>query len=383
MATATARPVSAIGRIEGAFNRCIMRIAQALKDPSAYGDSTKPFIQECALQFHDALDDCEVQILDAKWCLEHQLAQNKARREAKAREEGLAAQKRKLDQMQDKAGAETGEHDVKRVRLEAAREKTALKTALKTAEKTIEQPETNEEPTTVPQSPKSDHEDVPPKLADAPSKPEPEQVDAPSNPPVEPAKQGSKPIPQAQLSTQPRPVATASDQPAPATTEVQSTPQVTPGLTNEDFNFVSMFQEPSQDVANLDGTNNDDLNFNLDLGDDFARAVNDRGGGNAVDASQGGALNGLLPELENYVQETEGVAGGGASNPGAPNSNSNQDMNFDLPPLDGPNEFDALFNEQAFDGMGTVSGGLDMDPDGTFSHEALNMETLDLDSMFN
>ncbi|RMZ85603.1 hypothetical protein DV737_g690, partial [Chaetothyriales sp. CBS 132003] len=388
MAAATARPVSSVGRIEGAFNRCIMRLAQALKDPSTYGDSTKPFIQECALQFHDALDDCEVQILNAKWYLEHQLAQNKARRETRAREAGLAAQKRKLDQMQGRSEAEAREDDVKRVKLEAPRENRA-------EEKVAEpQPETNEVPTTAPRPDKSEREDVPPKPADEPSHPEPEQPGTPSKSPVEAAKQASKPTAQGAARSSPQALSAApaaADQPAPAATGAQTTPQVTPALTSDEFSFVSMFQDPSQDVANLDVTNNDDLNLNLDLGDDFVSTVNDGGGRNAEDAGQGAALDGLLPGLENYVNQDEagGDAGGGldggVDNPGALNSNANadQDMSFDLPPLDGPNEFDALFSEHGFDGMATASGALDMDPDGSLSHEALNMENLDLDSMFN
>ncbi|RMZ77625.1 hypothetical protein DV738_g4308, partial [Chaetothyriales sp. CBS 135597] len=334
MAT-TARPSSAIGRIEGAFNRCIMRIAQAVQDPSTYGDSTKPFIQECALQFHDALDDCEVQILDAKWYLEHQLAQNKARRETRAREEeALATQKRKLDQLQD---TDPREDDAKRARLDAPRDK---KMAPKATELLAPQhtlgpaSEADEKLTIVPQPLKAD----PDNIVHAPID-EFEPAELSSNRAVEPTKQTSKPTstPQKQSSPQqPQVATTTADRPAVPTTDATSTPQVTPALTNDEFSFVSMFQEPSQDAGNSDGPHNHDLSLDADLGDDLARAVNGSG-----------------------------------------------DMSFDLPPLNGPNEFDALFNEDGFDHMGTVGGGLDMDPDGAFSNEALNMENLDLDSMFN
>ncbi|RMD45037.1 hypothetical protein DV735_g204, partial [Chaetothyriales sp. CBS 134920] len=357
---ATARPSSAIARIEGAFNRCVMRIAQAVQDPSTYGDSTKPFIQECALQFHDALDDCEVQILDAKWYLEHQLAQNKARREARAREEGLAAQKRKLDQVQEEGLAaqkrkldqaqEKGEPDrregeAKRARLDAPpREKMAPKTT---------EQDDDEELTIVAQPFKADRESA----IHTPSHgPEAAAEQSPKRAAVEPLKQTSKPtpIPQKQASPQtpPQVATTAADRSAVPTSDGQPTPQVTPALTNDEFSFVSMFQEPAQDAANLDDPNNPDLNLDADLGDEFARAANGAGGGNNTgDSSQGDALSGLLPALDNF----------------------DQDMNFDLPPLHGPNEFDALFNEDGFD----------MDPDGAFSNEALNMENLDLDSMFS
>ena len=76
------KPYDPVTSIEGMFNGCITRIAQAIKNPVDFGPSTKGVLLECSKRFQDALDDCEVQILEAKFYLEHQLALNKARRES-------------------------------------------------------------------------------------------------------------------------------------------------------------------------------------------------------------------------------------------------------------------------------------------------------------
>ena len=69
-----------------------------------------------------------------------------------------------------------------------------------------------------------------------------------------------------------------------------STTQVTPAPTNDDFNFESMFGEPSADH----GVPDNEINFDLNLADDFAANLEA-----SNDANQNPSdLNSLLPGLE-------------------------------------------------------------------------------------
>src|ERR1700712_4460780 len=96
---ATSRPpYDPVKTVEAMFMGSVARIAYVMKDPVNYAPATRAVLAETAKKFQDALDDCEIQILDAKWYLEHQLALNKARREAKAREDTAASTKRKRDE---------------------------------------------------------------------------------------------------------------------------------------------------------------------------------------------------------------------------------------------------------------------------------------------
>ena len=335
---AAAKPYDPVARCQGMFNGCVMRLAQAIKDPINYGDSTRLVIQECAKQYQDALDDCEIQILDAKWYLEHQLALNKARREAKAREESAAVAKRKHDQIQEAGEKEDRADEAKRVKLDTPKPEAAKKSP---------EPQKQEKPTPEPTKPQPA---APASKPEEPKKPEQKQPEKPVKKPPEPAKAPEKPPDQ--------PTEEPSSQ---AMTDLfQSTPQVTPAPTNDDFNFVSMFGDPSQDVGVGDddenNNDNDDMNFDLDLGDGFASNL----GGDDNNQNQGEDLDSLLPGLDSYANQTENDN----------NANSNHAMNFDLPPLDGPNEFDAFLDANNFEG------------DMNLTEEAMNMENMDFDSMF-
>lgn len=362
-----AKPYDPINSIEGMFNGCITRIAQAIKDPVNFGPSTKGVLLECSKRFQDALDDCEIQILDAKFYLEHQLAQNKVRREAKAKEETVASAKRKHDEIKDK-DTEGQADNAKRVKVEDSK------------------PAEPEQPLEPPQAPESEERAAPtdqkpsppnPKITPTPTPtpiPKPKEKEA-SIPPDIPSKD-DKAKPKDKDKDKEKP---ADDAPGPLTTPLdefpKGTPNATPAPTNDDFNFESMFGEPSGDV-----TNSADLTFDLDLD-----ALDPSGMGN-LDTSndptqdQEGDLTSLLPGLESYANQASddpsGLAVGMADQSGG-------GMNFGLPNLE-PNEFDAFLDANDFGSGGGGGAG-----DGSFKmDDAMNMnpesmENVDFDSMFN
>jgi hypothetical protein len=336
MATRTYDPITSI---EGMFNGSITRIAQAIRSPAEYGLSTKGVLLECSKRFQDALDDCEIQILDAKFYLENLLAQNKARREAKAREETAATAKRKHDEIKD---VEETEDSAKRVKLDQPK------------------PAESEQPVEPPKAPEPPKNDAPaePKPQPTPAA-KPKEPEAPNPPEVSTDKANNKD----KDNEKDKP----PDEP-PLTTPLdefpKATPNATPAPTNDDFNFESMFGEPSADLA---PTNDDPLQFELDL--------DSMGGGLGNDSNpQDTDLNSLLPGLESYANQatddpvggvgvggTDGTAGGG--------------MNFGLPNLE-PNEFDAFLDANDF---GTGGEGNFMTDDAMNT----NAENIDFDSIFN
>lgn len=326
------KPYDPVTSIEGMFNGCITRIAQAIKDPVHFGPSTKAVLLECSKRFQDALDDCEVQILEAKFYLEHQLAQNKARREAKAREEGAATAKRKHDQVQD---PEEKAENAKRVKLEEQKPPEPVK------------PDTQPEPIKAPDSRKSEPQpETQPKLP-SPKPAEPTKPEPPKAPDKQPAKLPEKPPEEAVSQT---PVMTDFPQP---------TPNATPAPTNDEFNFESMFGDPSADAGARDG----EMAFDLDLGDDFGNALEGTNDANPQDQD----LNSLLPGLESYANQ-------------APDDGGDQAMkiNSDLPALPdiGPNDFDAFLDANDFNTDGSMN--LNEDP----MNNLENMDGIDFDSMF-
>ena len=326
------KPYDPITSIEGMFNGCITRIAQAIKDPVHFGTSTKGVLLECSKRYQDALDDCEVQILEAKFYLEHQLALNKARREAKAREDGAANAKRKHDQIQD---PEEKAENVKRVKVEEQKLSEPEEPAPKTEAIKAPQPKKSEsQPEQPPKQPT-------PQPAEQP-KPEPSKA-----PDILPAKSPEKP-PEEPVSQ--KPVITDFPQP---------TPNATPAPTNDEFNFESMFGDPSADAGAGEG----DMAFDLNLGDDFGNALDGTNEANPQDQD----LNSLLPGLDEYANQ-------------APDDGGDQAMkiNSDLPALPdiGPNDFDAFLDANDFNQDGSMN--LNDDPMSNLE----NMDGIDFDSMF-
>lgn len=380
-------PYDPVKTVEGMFNGSVTRIAYALKDPANYAQSTKAVLAETAKKFQDALDDCEIQILEAKWYLEHQLALNKARREAKAREESAAAHaKRKHDEIKDEQEKTLDvEKENAPKRVKTAEPEEAIPTQQPSQPPESSQPPPNP-PATAPNginkaaSPKAQEK---PTVAVSPDARKAQPAAAP------PSKPQEKP-PQNQQSKLQDKHPQNLQIPESATTQVTAeefpkiTPQDTPAGGNDDFNFVSMFGEPSGD--NTDAAGND-MTFDLNLGSGFD-ADTAAHNMNVQDSS----LNSLLPGLESYANQAgddNNFNMGGNTNTGtsgsgldigagmANDNNTQQQINvndFSLPAL-GPNEFDDLLNSNDMNFDDTIN----LNDDGLMNMESMDM---DFDSMF-
>ncbi|EXJ84276.1 hypothetical protein A1O3_04943 [Capronia epimyces CBS 606.96] len=366
-------PYDPVKTVEGMFNGSVTRIAYAMKDPLNYAQSTKAVLAETAKKFQDALDDCEIQILEAKWYLEHQLALNKARREAKAREDSAAHAKRKHEEIKDE----------QEKTVESERENAPKRVKTAEPEESV-QTQRPPQPPLQPQPPvalanatnSTNTSKAVPKTGEKPRVSVTTDVKTSQPTPAPPSK------PQAKLA---RPTQIPESTVAPITAEEhpKMTPQDMSAGGNEDFNFVSMFGEASGD--NLDGAGNG-MNFDLNLGNGFdaeAAAHNL----NVHDSS----LNSLLPGLESYANQAGDdnsfnmggnvdMSTGGGADMGAgmtTDNNVQQQINindFSLPSL-GPNEFDDLLNSNDMN----FDGSLDLNDDGMMNMENMDM---DFDSMF-
>ncbi|KAG9778839.1 hypothetical protein ABEF93_002614 [Exophiala dermatitidis] len=405
MAAAKPPQYDPVKTVEGMFNGSVTRIAYAIKDPANYAQSTKAVLAETAKKFQDALDDCEIQILEAKWYLEHQLAVNKARREEKARQESAAAHaKRKREET-------TEDEQSKPVEKKEGGDNANAQKRVKTAEAEPQASTQTQQPSKSPLQPQPA---VPPgEPAEQPAAQEAEKKPAHLQQKEKPSKPNNKQPPESTTATTTSQASTGTGPPSKpphnrpqsiqippnnlahttTTTTADELPKDTPqdntsAIGNDDFNFVSMFGEPSGG-DNMDGSGNE-LNFDLN-GLDGANNMNM----NIQDAS----LNSLLPGLESYANQAgddssfnmagsgTGTAdvnqgsGAGTDSGGATTANNNnaqqQQINisdFSLPAL-GPNEFDDLLNSNDMN----FDEAINLNDDGTMNMESMD---LDFDSMF-
>ncbi|KIW21167.1 hypothetical protein PV08_01747 [Exophiala spinifera] len=373
--------------VEGMFNGSVTRIAYAMKDPVNYAQSTRAVLVETAKKFQDALDDCEVQILDAKWYLENKLAQNRARREAKAKEDSAATAKRKRDEVEGaQEKTQEAEQETASKRVKTAEPDTSVQTQPQPPpppKPKDSPPKPSKAPAKPQTSPKIAKKTAPAKPAEkqvAPTKPDNKKSQSPSIPAVKaPAKMPEKPF-----ENPPPPVSEPKPTPLNFDDFAKATPQDMSAGGNEDFNFTSMFGEPSTDM--MTGSGND-MNFDMNnLGDGFDASV-----------SQDTSLNSLLPGLESYANQagddtfnmpptdnnvsSSGNAPADASQPAPLNPND-----FSLPAL-GPNEFDELLNSSDMNFDDAVNfdstGMMNMDNmDSMDNMESMENMDLDFDSMF-
>lgn len=325
---ATGKLYDPVVSIEGMYHGSVTRIAYALKDPSNFGQSTRGIIQECSKQYQDALDDCEIQILDAKWYLEHQLRLRKQEREAKSREEQAASAKRKHSEVEE---ADDKQQEAKRVKVDEAAKDDSNSNALPSTEKkaSLRTPSPKQPTNTAKPKTPSPQQAKPPKPATPPAKP-PETLE--------------------DLQTSTRPTPTGEADTAPATAD-----------PDDPFNFTSMFGDPTDGEPGMLNPSGD-LDFDLGLSmdnDTFATDANTQDPQQNVDSSD---LNALLPELDSY-------AGQDTNNQQLPdlNAGASAAMDFGLPELGGPNEFDAMFDDANYDGAmmeGDLNLDLNLDLDG-------------------
>jgi hypothetical protein len=397
----TAKPAyDPVKTVEGMFNGSVTRIAYVMKDPLNYAQSTKAVLAETAKKFQDALDDCEVQLLDAKWYLERQLALNKERREAKAREDSAAVSaKRKLDEIKDskdKAQDTSQDPAPKRVKTAEPEEPVQAKqqpTSTTTAPVAVAPNDTPKQPVKPlekPTVPKPAEKSQPQSSAPtAPNRKPSVSTDIKAQTPVAPTKPKAQHKPPEPIKVPPPATIPTSE---PLTTQSltlddypRATPQDTPAGGNEDFNFVSMFGEPSGNEM-MEGTNGD-MGFDMNIGNEFDIDPT------AAAAAQDSSLTSLLPGLESYANQTGddnsfnlgGINMNGTPGPGALDYTANPQQqpqppaagasvdDFGLPTL-GPNEFDEFLNSNDMNFDAVDDGMMNM----------VNMESMDIDfdSMF-
>ncbi|EXJ55960.1 hypothetical protein A1O7_08891 [Cladophialophora yegresii CBS 114405] len=401
-------PYDPVKTVEAMFMGSVARIAYVMKDPVNFAPATKAVLAETAKKFHDALDDCEIQILNAKWYLERQLAANRARREAKARDDSASSAKRKRDEVQDvqdKAQQAEGENAPKRVKTQEPEEPVPPPPQ----QPKLQQPSPVQKPAPQPA--------VAPGKSTAQALQQQRDKPATAKPPDKPKVSATADVKAPQPTAPPAPK--PHEQPKPpepvqppertmtqTTTEEfpKPTPQDTPASGTEAFNFESMFGEPSGEMMDSGGN---DMAFDLDSfgGDGY--------GGDSVNLNlQDTSLNSLLPGLESYANQT-GDDGGfgmpGTTSNGLPPGNDlagdasqndisagqqqqqqHQDQqqqqqqpanmhDFSLPQL-GPNEFDYFLNANDM----SFGDNINLDGDGMMNMDTLdNINVDDFDSMFS
>lgn len=339
--------------LEGMFKGAVIRVAQSLRDPKNYGASTSIVLPEVTKRFHDAIDDIEIQLLEAKWDLEARLAANRTAREleqaASTVETGSAKRKRTEDDVKD---GDQENVSSKRAKVEEVKPEVSEKEALASSN-TAEaggQLQTN--------SLESDRVQQPTvSVADAKSRPM--NTEAKQNIPQSSASQLE---PTASQDTRTElPPSKPPDKPR-ATAEASQTEQGEVATKDneqdiqDDNEFESMFDIPAGDTKH-----------NVDSSITFGNAFDHNIHSNDLDVNSGqndSSLNSLLPGLGDYANQAPDDAGSAqhvGQNPAAPvdprpDSVGSLGNEFDLPDFGGPNEFDDLLND-AFDfGGGTNDG---------------------------
>lgn len=348
--------------IEGMFNGCVTRLGYVLKDPENYRSSTPYILAECSKRFQDALDDCEITILNAKWYLEQKLAENRRKREAeaeaKAKEASAAnaAAKRKHDEISEPSEPQPAETPTKRA---------------KPGDESPPKPSTASQ-----NSPSVKSQSKPTESSQQPVKAQ-SQTQSSTKEDSNPTEQ-EKPAQDEKKQEQ----SVQSDSQFNADDYVKPSPPPTSALTNdnEDF-FESMFGEPTEDANDM--ANADDMN--LDFLNEFVQdsTLNDSTTNNTTQTqtqsqtqtqtqtqtqppnqtqnTQQSSLNSFLPGLEQYANQTDDT------NTALNIDTQNEEPNPFTSEFE-PNIFDSMLNDslEAFGGDGTDFANVNVgNPDDT------------------
>ncbi len=290
--------------------------------------------------------------LDAKWLLEHQLAQNRARRAREAAETEVASNKRKLESGANEESTngqplQTEENPAKRIKFQHSPRDIPLP-----PEQTYE--DSAKDAQTLDPVSKADEDDSHAAEPGASTAEEPGQKASHS----EDNDSGQAPVLKDKKSNkaaeppQDKPVADLPEEPKE---QIEQTDQT---ANDEDMNFESMFGD-----ANAGNDQNNDLNFDLDLNPE------NLGGSNPFDSVTHDANNlELLPGLESYANAS-GDEFGMLNLPSSTTANQTGiralDKNFDLPEIQGDSNFNDLFADGDFGGDASL---LDLDlEDGFFN----------------
>jgi hypothetical protein len=357
-------PYDPVKSVVGMWNGTITRLGYFFKDPEKYGEPTNAVLISTSRRYQDALDDCEIQILEAKWYLEHQLKLNKERREAaQAEKEDSTSAKRKLAEFQEAQKNQEGttvsqEQPAKRQRIAEDKPNDAGQ------EKAKQQP----------QGQKKTQKEIPVgemKEKSIDLKVEPVelstgiQTDTTVMQPVQPKEPTAKPPPapvNTSMPTGSRPSTSYGGRGPPS-----QSGQNTPTTAAEEPNFESMFGEALADENDAGGLSFD--NMDLASTDPMGGTGMEAGSFNDPNAFSLGdtSLNNLLPGLESYAKQS-GEHGDGDGGFDFGNAGS-ADNEFALPDL-GTSNFDDFLNDNTF---GDGGGGDDFLKDG----EMMNLDDLD------
>jgi hypothetical protein len=334
-----------ITTLEGTYNGLIIRMGYAIRDPANFGPSTRVIFQECSKQFQDALDDCQIQIDRAKWYLEDQLRQRKEAR-ARALEQQAVAPKRKHDEIEEPAQTDT---DPKRPKVwEPEPDSPAQEVEPVAKQPADEPPEPSPQPPEQPEIQVNGDKEAPEPTADETAN----SIDDLFDDQPEPVEQ-QQPTAPAPPPPQEKPADNLDD----FLNSNRPSPSADPGtaggtIDGEDFNFTSMFGDPTGDDAGMAGDGDPGFDLNPMGEDDFAANFGgddpNQGLGDMTD------LNALLPGVESYANQDQPATLGDTSNAAA-------SMDFSLPELSGPNEFDAMLDGLDLPADGTLDTSLDWD----------------------
>lgn len=352
---AAQKPYDPVNTVQGMFNGSVVRIAYALKDPKKLSESTKLILAECTKKYQDALDDCEIQILDAKWYLERKLAENKARREAeaKAKEASTATitAKRKYDEVEDATAPQQPETPSKRPKSSEQLPTPSQVSALDFA--ATDEAQKNASISQKPSQPGTQSQ------ISAAQRTNTKETSIPKEPDKPKEEDKKQPLSQSQ-----------SEQQFNTDDFIQASPQATSALTNDDFQFQSMFGEPTDD--NNDAINdNEDIDFDFDIDSAFASntnntsTVNNTSNTNTQLPSQSqqqndpSSLNSLLPGLEQFANQPDDSQNTGITSQPMQNQASNTSFggNFE------PNVWDDLLNDETFGTDGDNNANMNMNFD--------------------
>ncbi|KAF7512130.1 hypothetical protein GJ744_002292 [Endocarpon pusillum] len=350
-------PYDPIVSVEGMYKGSLTRLGYFFKDPKHYGGATLAVLRESAKRYDDALDDCLIQILDAKWLLEHQLAQNHARRAREAAETEMESSKRKLESTPEEGSTynhapDKGDNPAKRTKVQHSPRDTVLPG-----------PEQNGEDSTngVHNSKHAENAEGEASAAAKPdiltAKEDGQKAGPPGN------KESS-----AGAAGQEEKIITATEPPpdkpsAPPPEEMkeqkeQAGEAVQAGRTgnDEEMNLDSMFAD-----VNTGNDQSNDLNFDLDLS--TANLVES----NHFDSSGHEPTNlELLPGLESYANASSddfGMLNLPSTTRANPSSVPGLGTEFDLPEIQGDSNFDDLFADGDFGGDASL---MDLDLENGF-----------------
>ena len=312
--------------IEGMLKGSLKRLGDFFKDPQNFGSMTHDVLKGTGQRYQEALDKCEIQILNAKWMLEYELDQIRAKRAPKPAEAGDIV-KRKLDHVDDSTGSIGEETSTKK-----AKNDDGETDHLFTLDGILKDMETEDADAQGAAKPSVPHATSAATEVAKPSDDSAPITDSKKEQNASPAEEKIEATgDQESKSAAPEP----PREPKSAIDQNMDFDSMLEGLgDNNDINF--------DDLDNLDATNSFDMA--LSHSQNFG---NNEGAGDT-------SLNSLLPGLESYAKSTENPANtlGNPTSPAADGADVTTTSNaFDLPEM-GENAFDDFFGDAMGNGTG-------------------------------